>query len=218
MKIQWLGHSSFLITSDSGTRIVTDPYTPGGYNGALGYGAFNQPADVITVSHEHADHFYPAMVKGNPVIIKSAGLFVAAGIEFEGVATAHDKSGGAERGKNVVFTFTVDDVRVCHLGDLGHILNPEQCSSIGAVDVLLTPVGGNYTIGPEQAWQNAELLAAKIIIPMHFKTPKLDFPIAGVDEFLKGKQNVTLLDSSTLELEKKEITGELEIVVLQPAL
>lgn len=218
MKIQWLGHSSFFITSESGTRIVTDPYEPGGYNGALGYGGFNQSADVITVSHEHSDHFYPAMVTGNPIIIKGAGRFVASGIEFRGIPTLHDNEGGTQRGKNTVFTFTVDDIRLCHLGDLGHVLNHEQCVEAGAVDVLLTPVGGHFTIGPEEAWKNAELLAAKIVIPMHFKTPKVDFPIVGVDEFLKAKENVTRASSSTLEIQKTDLTGPRRIVVLEPAL
>jgi L-ascorbate metabolism protein UlaG (beta-lactamase superfamily) len=218
MKIQWLGHSSFLITSDSGTRIVTDPYDPTGYAGEFRYKALNQPADVVTISHEHRDHFYPAMVKGSPIIIKGAGRFIAEGIEFVGTATAHDDSGGSQRGKNTVFTFTVDGVRVCHLGDLGHVLNSDQAAEIGAVDVLLCPVGGYYTIGPDQAWEVAGQLAAKIVIPMHFKTPKLDFPITGVDDFLKGKENVTRLGKSAIETTAESLPKEREIIVLDPAL
>ncbi len=218
MKIQWLGHSSFLIVSDSGTRIVTDPYQPGAYDGAVKHGAFNQPADIVTVSHEHADHFYPAMVAGNPIIIKGAGRFIADGIEFVGTATAHDVSGGGERGKNTVFSSTVDGVRICHLGDLGHVLNSDQAAEIGAVDVLIAPVGGFFTIGPGEAWEVADQLAAKIVIPMHFKTPKVDFPIAGVEEFLAGKENVKRTGRSVVEIHSENIPEKREIIVLDPAL
>ncbi|MBI2844389.1 MAG: MBL fold metallo-hydrolase [Armatimonadetes bacterium] len=218
MKIQWLGHSSFLVTSDSGTRIITDPYEPGAYDGALRYGALNEPVDVIVATHEHADHFSTKMVTGAPIIVRGPGEFVVAGIEFYGVPTLHDTSGGAERGKNTVFTFTVDGIKLCHLGDLGHVLNQDQAAEVGSVDVLLAPVGGHFTIGPQEAWKVAEQLAAKIVIPMHFKTDKVDFPIAGVDEFLDGKPNVTRLDSSTLELKKEDIPKERQIIVLQHAL
>lgn len=218
MKVQWLGHSSFLIVSESGTRIVTDPYEPGGFNGAIKYGPLNQPVDVIVASHEHADHFFPKMVAGSPIIVKGPGEFVVAGIEFYGVPTAHDPSEGAERGKNTVFFFTVDGIKVCHLGDLGHVLNKDQCAEVGSVDVLLAPVGGYYTIGPEEAWKVADQLEAKIVIPMHFKTAKIDFPIGPVDDFVKDKPHVMRLDSSTLDIRKQDLPEERQIVVLKHAL
>lgn len=218
MKIQWLGHSSFLITSESGTRIVTDPYEPGSYNNAVKYGSFNQTADVVTVSHEHPDHAYPKMVMGRPIIVKGPGEFVVAGISFFGVPTAHDEMGGAERGKNTVFTFTVDGIKVCHLGDLGHVLNQDQAAEVGVVDVLLAPVGGYFTIGPDEAWKVADQVAARVVIPMHFKTEKVDFPIAGVEEFLKGKENVKRLDSDTISLNDEDLPVERQIIVLKHAL
>jgi L-ascorbate metabolism protein UlaG (beta-lactamase superfamily) len=218
MKIEWLGHASFLITSESGVKILTDPYEPGGYNGAIMYGALKEPVDVVTVSHEHADHGYYQMAEGNPMILKGPGEFIACGIEFDGVPTAHDTSDGSERGKNTVFTFTVDGIKMCHLGDLGHVLNGDQAAEVGAVDVLLAPVGGYFTIGPEEAWKVADQLAAKIVIPMHYKTEKVTFKIAGVEDFLKDKSNVKRLNSSTLELRKDNLPAEREIVVLKHAL
>ena len=215
MKIQWLGHSSFLITSNAGVRIVTDPYQPGGFDGAIKYGALTNPVDIVTVSHEHTDHNYVAMVTGRPIVVKGAGRYVVSGIEFQGVQTMHDTSGGAERGKNTVFTFAVDGVKLCHLGDLGHVLNQDQAAEIGSVDVMFVPVGGFFTIGPEEAGKVAEQLAAKIVIPMHFKTEKIDFPIVGVDDFLKDKQNVKRLDNSTIELRKEDIPQERQIIVFR---
>ncbi|MEN6519641.1 MAG: MBL fold metallo-hydrolase [Armatimonadota bacterium] len=218
MKIQWLGHSAFLITSDAGVRIVTDPYQPGSFNGGLRYAPLNKPVDVVTISHDHADHNYVHMVAGKPIVIKVAGMYMASGIEFNGVQTMHDTSSGSERGRNTVFTFTVDDIKICHMGDLGHVLSSDQAAEIGAVDVLLVPVGGYYTIGPKEAHQVANQLAAKIVIPMHYKTEKVDFPIVGVDEFVKGMPNVTRLDSSILEIRKEDVPEERRIIVLKHAL
>lgn len=207
-----------MITSESGIRIVTDPYEPGAYDGALRYGAIKEHVDVVTVSHEHADHAGVKFVPGQPIIIRGAGMFVANGIEFYGVQTGHDASGGKERGKNVVFVFTVDGIKVCHLGDLGHVLTAEQASQIGAVDVLLAPVGGYFTITAEEVWQVADQLAAKIVIPMHYKTEKVDFPIVGVEDFIGGKPNVKQMKASTVELKKDNLPKEREIIVLKHAL
>lgn len=218
MKIKWLGHSAFLITSKSGTRVVIDPYEPGGYGGGLAYGDFGESADVVLISHEHADHGYTPFVKGSPIVIRGAGEFKAAGIVFEGIATFHDTSGGAERGKNTVYSFTVDGVRVCHLGDLGHVLTSEQAVVIGAVDVLLAPVGGHFTIGPEEAAKVTDQLAARVVIPMHYKTEKVDFPIGPVEDFLKGKADVRRLDVSEIEITPESLPKETQIIVLKHAL
>ncbi len=218
MKIQWLGHSMFLITTSSGKKIVIDPYQPGSFSGAVGYGAFNEPADVVLMSHDHADHGYSKGIAGNPMLLKGPGKFVAAGIEFRGVDTYHDKSKGAERGRNTVFCFEADGIKVCHLGDLGHVLTNEQAAMVGAVDVLLTPVGGTYTIGPDEAPKVAEQLSAKIVIPMHFKTAKIAFPIEPVESFLEGKKNVERLDSSEIELKAEDLNNGPKIIVLQHAL
>ena len=218
MRIRWLGHSMFLVTSAGGKRIVLDPYEPGGFGGAVRYGAFNEPADVVTVSHDHQDHSYVKGVAGNPVALKGPGKFVAAGIEFQGVDTYHDKSKGTERGRNTAFVFTVDGVKVCHLGDLGHVLTAEQAAAIGAVDVLLLPVGGTFTIGPEDAAKVAEQLAAKIVIPIHYKTSKVAFPIEPVDTFIAGKPNVERVAGSEIEVTPDHLKGEPKITVLQHAL
>lgn len=218
MKIKWLGHSAFLITSDNGTKILTDPYESGAFGGSLRYGRITEKVDVVTLSHEHADHGSVKDLPGQPVIIRSAGSFVAEGIAFEGVQTYHDSKQGAERGSNVAFAFVVDSVKVCHLGDLGHVLTGDQAAALGAVDVLLTPVGGFYTIDAHVAWQVAEQTAARIVIPMHFKTPKVDFPIVEVDRFLADKPNVKRHAGSEIEIRPEDLPDAREIIVLQPAL
>ena len=119
MKIKWLGHASFVITSDNGTKILTDPYEP-----ILGmnYGPIDESADIVTVSHEHGDHNNVAVVKGKPQVLKESAPAEIKGIRFSGVDTFHDNSGGSERGSNVIYCFDVDGVKICHLGDLGHRL------------------------------------------------------------------------------------------------
>src|SRR3989304_3578688 len=114
MRIKWLGHASFLVTSDKGVRILTDPYKSGAYNGAVGYGPIVEEADVVTVSHGHDDHGYVEAAQGSPQIVKGSGFFQVRDVEIKGIPTYHDASQGAERGKNVIFRFIVDGLRVCH--------------------------------------------------------------------------------------------------------
>ena len=213
MKIKWLGHAAFMITSAAGTKIITDPYV---VDERLTYGEIKESADIVTVSHEHGDHSNVAAVKGNPEVVK--GIAKIKGIEFKAISTYHDNSGGSQRGKNIIFCFGVDGVKVCHLGDLGHQLDDKQVADIGKVDILLLPVGGVYTIDAEVATWVCDKLKPKVVIPMHFRNDKCRFPITGVEEFLKGKKNVSQLDASEAEFKPGELPATTKIVVLKPAL
>ena len=214
MKIKWLGHACFLITSEQGVRIITDPYKMGG---DIKYTPTDRTADIITVSHDHFDHNEVSWVSGIPEIFKDKSPKDIKSIQFRGVATFHDTSGGGQRGPNTVICFSVDGVRLCHLGDLGHRLDSKQVNDIGEIDVLLIPVGGHFTIDANTATQTCDDLKPKVIIPMHFKTPKLDFPIAGVDDFLVGKKNVSKPDTGEVEFKAGQLSEVTQIVVLKPA-
>ncbi len=213
MKIKYLAHAAFLITSDSGFKIITDPYTAGG---GIKHGEIKETADVVTISHEHGDHNNAGVIKGNPQVLREAGM--VRGIKFKAVPAAHDNQGGKQRGKNIIFCFEVDGVKVCHCGDLGHELNAEQVKATGAVDVLMIPVGGFFTIDAKTATRVGEQLKPKVIIPMHFKTEKLDFPIAGADEFTRGQGNVTHVNGSEIELKAGNLPAATQIMVLKPSL
>jgi L-ascorbate metabolism protein UlaG (beta-lactamase superfamily) len=139
-------------------------------------------------------------------------------LEFKGIAAYHDGSKGTERGQNTIFCFQVDGLRVCHLGDLGHVPTEQEAMRIGPVDLLLMPIGGVYTIDPAQAAQTAQRLNPRITIPMHYKTPKCGFPLAKVEDFTSGKAAVKVLKTSELEIQKETLPQSLEIIVLQPAL
>jgi len=217
MKVKWLGHACFLLTSDSGLRIITDPYTTGVFG--LEYAPPAETADIVTVSHDHADHNNVAAVKGSPQVVQGVGSHEAKGVRFKGVATAHDESSGKERGANTIFCFALDGINVCHLGDLGHDLSDQAVADIGDVDVLLIPVGGNFTIGAAVADVVCKKLAPRVIIPMHFKNDRCPtFPVAGVEDFTQTRQQVKTIAGSEIELKKEQLPSGAETMVLKPAL
>jgi L-ascorbate metabolism protein UlaG (beta-lactamase superfamily) len=215
MKIKCLGHACFLITSGDGLRVITDPYAVGG---GINYSPIKETADVVVVSHDHNDHGNVSSIQGKPEVIKGSGKKTAKGIQFKGIAAYHDASQGKQRGTNTIFCFTMDDIRLCHLGDLGHVLSPGQVTEIGAVDILFIPVGGFYTIDAPVASQVCDQLKPKIVVPMHYKTPKCAYPIAGVEDFLQGEKNVRKVGGSEVEFELEKLPSATEIVLLQPAL
>jgi L-ascorbate metabolism protein UlaG (beta-lactamase superfamily) len=218
VKVKWLGHAAFVITSSDGTRILTDPYKPGGYDGAVGYGPITDPVDVVTVSHDHEDHNDVEGLTGTFEVVKGCGTHQAHGMRFHGFGCHHDGTEGSERGDNTIFVIEADGLRVCHLGDLGHTLSTEDIKEIGAVDVLLVPVGGHFTIDAKEAASVADALAAKIIIPMHFKTDALGFPIAPVDEFLKEMGSYERPETSEVDVTTDLLEQGKRVIVLEHAL
>lgn len=216
MRITWLGHDAFIFETEDGKKILTDPYVAGSYDGSVGYAEIKETVDVVTTSHEqHPDHFDKTHFGKHPNLVRGAGEKTAAGIHFEGIATFHDKSSGAERGTNTIFVFEIDGIRICHCGDLGHLLSDNQVQEIGKVDILFIPVGGYFTIDHKEAWEIAQKIAPKIIVPIHYKTDVLGFPIDTVDIFLKGKENVKKIDSDIVEINSNELPEPSEIWVFQ---
>ena len=172
MTITWLGHSCFLIEQD-GYRIITDPYT-----NVAGYPPLRAEAHAVCCSHEHYDHNYR---EGVTLLPGRESPFTVGEI-----ASFHDGEKGALRGTNTIRTFTAGGYTVCHLGDLGHLLSEEQVGAIGKVDVLLIPVGGVYTIGPEEAKETARRIGARCVVPMHYRHTPYGLPnVSGVERFLE---------------------------------
>lgn len=213
MKVKWLGHATFMVTSDSGIRVITDPYAR---SENLFHGEIKEVADIVTVSHDHFDHNNVAAVRGNPKVVR--GTTEVKGIKFRSVSAYHDGVSGKERGSNTVFCFEVDGVTVCHLGDLGHALSDKQVAEIGKVDILLVPVGGFPTVDAKGASQICDQLKPRVIIPMHYKTAECPFPISGVDKFLQGKKNVSRLDVSEVDFKPGKLPANPQIIVLKAAL
>ena len=210
--IKWLGHAHFLISNNK-VKIALDPF-----DNSVGYPMLDISADILLMSHGHFDHSNASAVKGNPVQITGYGKKSAKGIDFTGVKTYHDdQQGKSGRGENTVFVWEMEGIRFAHCGDLGHLLTEQNLKEIGAVDVVMIPVGGFYTIDSKVATQNIEKLKPKVVIPMHYKQPFMgdDFPIDKVDVFLQGKKNVQKVGKNTLTLNKEKLPEETTIFVLE---
>lgn len=209
MKIKWWGHASFLLTSSDGTTLLTDPY-----NEEVPYAKITDKADIVTVSHEHFDHNAVDLLPGNPEVIKDIKEQKIKNIEIRGISSFHDTEKGAKRGENRVFVFEIDGIKVCHLGDLGHTLDNELLNQIGSIDVLLTPVGGYFTIDAKDAYYITEQLNPSIVFPMHYKTEIIDFPISGVEEFLNYFNADQIKKVSNWEVEIAKLPDSTEVYVL----
>lgn len=212
MKIKWLGHASFLITSKNNIKIVTDPYTVGK---GMNYNSLNESADIVTSSHAHGDHNNVETIKGNPKILRESGSYSVKDIDVKTIPVFHDEDKGSQRGNNLIFCFKIDGMNLCHMGDLGHKLSQQQISEVGPLDVLFIPVGGYFTIDASQATEIVQAIQPKMIFPMHYKNSKVDYPIAGVEQFLNGKKNIRELNSSEVEIDKETLPVVTEIVVLK---
>lgn len=212
VKIRWLGHACFEIKD--GVTVVTDPHD----GASLGLPVPRSKADIVLISHDHFDHAdgRALVSKVDTVVIDKLGVYEARGVKVEGVATYHDEAKGAKRGKNIVYTLELEGLRICHLGDLGHTLSTREVEEIGRVDILLTPVGGVYTIDASSATKVVEQLKPRVIIPMHFKIPGLKLPIDSVERFLRGKTNVKHLNTSEVEFKAENLPKEATVVVLKP--
>lgn len=210
VKIRWLGHACFLVTAGH-VRWVTDPYDEG-----TGYLMPPVEADYITVSHGHFDHACVQAVGGDPVIYRERGDMHFGPFPVRGVLTFHDDLGGARRGCNLAFVADFGGVRICHLGDLGHVLNQQQRAELGRVDVLLLPVGGTYTIDALAAVEVARQLEPRLVIPMHYKTAALAFPLDGVERFLsRVRKGIRHHPQATLEVDRATLPGTTEVCVLE---
>ena len=216
MRLRWLGHACFLLSSSDGSMVVTDPYEANSFGGAIGYPDIQLEADVVTVSHSHADHCYTQAIRGSAEAITDPTAQELGSITVRGVSSYHDQSQGAQRGENIIFILGIDDLTVAHLGDLGHTLSEEQAAEIGAVDVLLTPVGGVFTIDAAEADQVITALAPKVVVPMHYKTECLGFDIDPVDTFLANKSNVRQCPSEVM-ISNDSLPPEQEVWVLDYA-
>ncbi|MBQ2865569.1 MAG: MBL fold metallo-hydrolase [Clostridia bacterium] len=189
IKITWHGHACYTV-EHGGYIIALDPYD----NTTPGYNPLSLTAHKTLCSHSHHDHSYVQAVC-MPL------CEIPCPFEIETVSTFHDDAQGAKRGTNLIHILKAAGMKIVHLGDLGHLLTDEQAQAIGTPDVLITPVGGYYTIDASQADQIARQLGAKIVIPMHYRSDTFGYDkIARVEEFTDLRDDVTVSDTNTLTL------------------
>lgn len=182
MKIKWLGHSSFLLTESTGISVLTDPFD----SKMVGYGFTAPPVDIVTMSHGHADHNYLEGVPHRKQVYDAPGKFEYEGrVHITGIRAFHDDCEGKVRGNNIIYRFGMDGVNICHMGDIGEPCSPELIERLLPVNVLLIPVGGNYTIDAELAKEYVDRLMPDIVIPMHYKIKHCELDIDKVDPFVR---------------------------------
>lgn len=206
MKIEYYGHSSFRFESREGS-VVTDPF------GDIGFPMPAVRADVVTVSHDHYDHNNLEAVDCKRVL-RETGSYSFRGIGFEAIENFHDDVQGRKRGKNLVFFYSIEGIILCHMGDTGEPCSPGLLQRLKKADVLLLPVGGNYTLDYREAIQFVENLHPSFVIPMHFKTPDSNLDISPPDEFLAHFPSVVRVGNK-FDLCKDDLGGETKIIYME---
>lgn len=211
MKIEYLGHSCFKLTESTGTSIVCDPYDD------VGYEMGRVVADVVTVSHGHFDHNNVKAVGGNPIVLDSECCCEHEGVEINAIKSFHDSCRGKKRGDNLIFKYRMDGIDICHMGDLGENCTAELIDLLLPVNVLMIPVGGNYTIDAEMAKEYVDRIMPDIVIPMHYREKGCKIDIDKVDGFLDTFEDYQIedTDESEIELMRSDLDGETKVIVLR---
>jgi L-ascorbate metabolism protein UlaG (beta-lactamase superfamily) len=210
MKIRWHGHSCFEISD--GQTVVTDPHD----GKSIGIPPPRAKADVIMVSHNHFDHNSVRTVKGaSSRVYEKPGRYTDGNIEILGVQSFHDEAQGQKRGPVIIFKFKMDDIRMCHLGDLGCIPDDDVLQQLGEVDVLFVPVGDIFTIDGPRAWRVIDAINPLVAVPMHYRVGGLSLSIKTIDPFLaeaKGKSEIVNVGNE-MEFDRTDLPETLTLWV-----
>jgi len=217
MNINWHGQSCFQIFSaqgkDNHVSIVIDPFDE-----STGLKLPKLQADIVLVTHEHSDHNNVKAVSGEPFIIKGPGEYDIKKVFIQGISGYHDNVQGTQRGSITIYTIETEEMRLCHLSDLGQKeLTSSQLDKIGDIDILMIPIGGIYTIDAAEAVKVMAQIEPRVIIPMHYKIPKLKIKLDDIDKFLKNLGIKKPESLPKLSIKKKDISAEeAKIIILQP--
>jgi L-ascorbate metabolism protein UlaG (beta-lactamase superfamily) len=209
LDVTWLGHGCFRLRGRS-AAVVTDPFPP-----SIGLKLPKLDADLVTISHEHENHSYVQAMR-DAYEIRGPGEYEVAGVSVIGVPTFHDAQKGAKHGRNTVYLIEIDDVRVCHLGDLGHALDDAEAEAISSPDVLLVPVGGHTAINAAQAAEIVRQLEPRYVVPMHYAIPGLKLELDPLDRFLKEMAVTASEPQPKLSVSASSGEYETKVVVLEP--
>ncbi len=211
MIINYLGHSCFKLRGKSKT-VVCDPFAK-----SIGFLMPKTKADVVTISHNHEAHSALDRVEGEPFVVQGPGEYEIGGVFVYGWLSWHDNKKGEERGKNTIYNINFDGLKICHLGDLGHMLGDKILEEISGVDVLMFPAGNESTISPKEAIELIEKIDPKIAIPMHFRTPAHSTAYdkySTVDDFI-AQWNRKVITEDKLNTDQVDEQEECQLVVLK---
>ena len=209
MEITWYGLSCFRLTERSKASVVTDPYGTG-----FGLPKRKLRADVVSISHDAKGHNNLDAIRGNPFVIDSPGEYEIGEVFVTGVAMGDREEDGR---RNIFYLFDYDGVNIAHLGDLNKVPSQKDVEDLAAVDVALVPVGGGNALTPSQAAEVISLIEPSIVIPMHFKVPKLKLDLGEVDPFLSEMGISEAEPEESLKVTKSSLSDETQVVVLKVA-
>jgi L-ascorbate metabolism protein UlaG (beta-lactamase superfamily) len=209
MEITWLGHSCFRLRVDD-TVLMTDPFPA-----SLGLRTDNRPVTIVTVSNTHPNHSNWQEVTGDPKVFSSPGEYEYSGISVRGVMTPLP-AGTAQERRNVAYSIGLDNVNICHLGDIAEPLSPRQIDELSPVDVLLIPTGAGCTLDLERALQMLQDLSPKIVIPMHYSIPHVSVSLQGVDTFMRLMGISDVQPQPRLSVTASNLPQDMRVVVLSP--
>ncbi|EKE20341.1 MAG: Zn-dependent hydrolase of the beta-lactamase fold-like protein [uncultured bacterium] len=215
MLIQYYGQSCFKLTTKPGGRATDDIvifFDP--FDKECGIRPPQGQADVVFVSHDHHDHNNVSAIKGDPIVIETPGEFAVKGINIVGLDSFHDSTEGAERGRSTIYILEVEDLKICHLGDLGCDLTGKQLEEIDGVDILFIPVGGKYTLDGKKATELIRKIEPAIVIPMHYKIPGLTIDIEDETKFCSEMGNCPSEKVAKFNVKKKDLEEKKMEVVL----
>jgi len=216
MIIQYYGHSCFKLTTKPAGRgqedvtVFMDPFGK-----VVGLRPPQGQADIVLISHDHSDHNNAAALKGEPTIIDIPGEYSLKGINVVGIDSLHSDAEDKTQTHNTIFILETEDLKICHLGDLGTDLDQKQLSEIDGVDILMIPVGGKYTIDAKKAAEIIKKIEPAIIIPMHYKMA--GGAITDIDDekkFCLEMGNCPREKVSKLNIKKKDLEGKVMDIVL----
>ena len=218
MTINWFGQSCFRIetkeahsTGSGQVSILIDPFSKD-----IGLKPPKTKDDLVMVTHQHFDHDSLEEMPPESFLIENPGEYEKKGIAIRGISSYHDKVEGKERGLNTIYIMKAEEMTICHLGDLGQEkLTENQVDEIGDVDILLVPVGGNYTINAKEAVGVIGQIEPKIIIPMHYKIKDLKIELDGPEKFVK-ELGLTPEKADKYKISKKLLPlEEMKLVMLE---
>jgi len=221
MEISWLGHACFQLRGKHVT-LITDPFSPqlaGGQATRTGASQGEFPrlgkvsASIVTVSHDHPGHNYVSGVSGNPRVVRGPGEYEISDVLITGVASYHDNKRGQERGRNTIYVIHMDELVICHLGDLGHTLQEEQLEEVADADILLIPIGGRATLNGAQAAEVISQVEPHIIIPMHYynEAPETPDPL---DKFCREMGIEVINTQPKLTVTRNSLPTEPQVIIL----
>lgn len=202
MTISWFGQSCFRLEGKD-VSLLIDPFSK-----EIGLWPPRIKDQIVLVTHEHYDHNNLDGAEKEVMVVRNPGEYEVKGVFVQGISSFHDKMQGAERGPNTIYLIKMEDMTICHLGDLGQEkLEDHQVDLIGAVDILLIPVGGKYTLNYKEAVRVVGQIEPKIIIPMHYKVPDLNIDIEPADKFVK-EMGLTPETTDKFKIAKKNLPQE----------